>query len=178
MKKAKESKEVLIELRIGASSEDAGQISHEDARRFANRLTHPYREVLEGQRLMFENFKKTAREINAFHSEYAQVLAKYRWYINAGMMLGDVHKVLVAAGENRPQEVDELMIGDYRQGFEAIRARLVSKHRNRSKILREGFRAHKLQMYHSSTLIFLAQSDGLCSGKLMRPKKIQEFLGS
>ncbi len=90
------------------------------------------------------------------------------------MKYEDVLRIFNALKNNQEKIVQEILLKYYRNNIKHIESRLCNVIPERQKLIREAFNAHKLQMYFSSTLIFLSQADGICEGKMFRKKN--EFI--
>lgn len=99
------------------------------------------------------------------------ILAEHGWYVHAEMIVGEMFSMLALGRNNQTAALHHAMIEAYSRDLPRLRERLCSKHGERSHVLVEAFEAHRLAMYHASTVLFLTQVDGICEGTLMRGKR-------
>lgn len=128
----------------------------------------------------FQPLQKAFEEFAKKFPESLQNLAKSGWYICAASPISDAIYLnnLLKQGENH--KVDLHMQEFYESEFKKLTNILVNDFPERKKLILEGVRAHKKNMYFASTILFLSIADGLCSGSLFmirdEKKKLKKTL--
>lgn len=115
----------------------------------------------------FHDKTKNALKIS---DEYTYLLSNYGWYISAEMSWKSVFDIFVALKNDNISFVNEQIISYYTRNIESIETTLIQKYPKRKSILLEAFKAHKMKMFFSSTILFISLTDGICDGKLFRGK--------
>lgn len=98
-------------------------------------------------------------------------LSNYGWYVSANLKLLDVLSIFQSIHDNTFNEKEHVLIDYYKKSLNDIETILLKKHLDRNKIISEAFKAHKNEMYYSSTILFISLSDGVCEGKIFSGKK-------
>lgn len=98
--------------------------------------------------------------------EFFQLLSEHGWYVSSEIKLLDILDVFKSFENDTFKEKEPIIINFYRDNLTKLESKLLIKHINRQAIIKEAFLAHKQKLYHSSTILFLSQADGLCDGKI------------
>lgn len=98
--------------------------------------------------------------------EFYYQLSNYGWYISANMRFMEMLEIFQSINEGKFYEKENSLFEYYKSNLKALEKNLLSKHKDRIEILTEAFKAHKNKMFHSSTILFISQSDGICNGKI------------
>ena len=68
--------------------------------------------------------------------------------------------------DGRIEEADRKIADHYRENYEQIISRIISRNKERKSIIEEASKAHVNEMYFASTILFISQADGICDGKI------------
>jgi hypothetical protein len=123
-------------------------------------------ELAQNYQKMFEDGKKMQKSISNFQNESAYLLSTFGWYISDQIPYIEVLEILKAAKEKRIEYAESELINYYRNNIVDIISRIISKNKDREKIIIEALNAYKQGMFYASTILFLSQADGICDGKI------------
>ena len=110
--------------------------------------------------------------------EFFQLLSEHGWYVSSEIKLLDILDIFKSFENDTFKEKEPKIIDFYRVNLTKLESKLLIKHVNRQAIIKEAFLAHKQKLYHSSTILFLSQADGLCDGKIFSGKNKNEYFES
>jgi hypothetical protein len=103
--------------------------------------------------------------------ENTRVLLNYGWYISGQMKIKSTSEVIELIKTGKIEEAETNLINFYKDNLTKIEKQLITKHSDRKPILEEAFKAHKSNMFYSSTILFLSQGDGIIDGKIFHNRK-------
>jgi hypothetical protein len=103
--------------------------------------------------------------------ESALILLKYGWYIPGNMKLKKTAELTDLAKSQETEKIDIIMSDFFNEKLHQIEKKLITKHFERIEIIKEAFNSHKLKMYHSSTILYLSQADGITESKMFIRRK-------
>ncbi|MEA3496892.1 MAG: hypothetical protein U9R42_12780 [Bacteroidota bacterium] len=102
-------------------------------------------------RISFEQLPESLKELN-----------KHGWFMTLEMSPVEIHTVSSYSVNGNLDKVDDFFVNHISELNSSIEKELYKNFPLRMKILKEGFQAHRKGNFHSSILIFLSQSDGIC----------------
>lgn len=108
---------------------------------------------------------------NVSIEENTRILLNHGWYISAGMKIKSTSEVIELIKLGKREEAETNLMNFYKDNLTKIKKRLITKHSDRKLILEEAFKAHKSNMFYSSTILFLSQGDGIIDGKIFHNRK-------
>jgi hypothetical protein len=103
--------------------------------------------------------------------ENTRILLNYGWYISAKMQLKKISKVIELIKLEKIEDAENILIAFFKENLEKIEEQLIAKHSERKNIINEAFKAHRTEMYYSSTILFLSQGDGIIDGKIFHNRQ-------
>lgn len=103
--------------------------------------------------------------------ENTKLLLNYGWYISAKMQLKKISNVIELIKLEKIEDAENILITFFKENLEKIEEQLIDKHTERKDIINEAFKAHRNEMYYSSTILFLSQSDGIIDGKIFHNRQ-------
>jgi hypothetical protein len=144
-------------------------------------LQHTMQEDLEKMKLNFNQFSshlakifedliEKMNEVNKHLPSDLEALSKYGWYVSESNSLQEIFMIAKEAKNENRTIIDDLMLKFYKKESKRIIFQLCKQYPNRKDIIQEAYNAHRKRMYFASTILFLSQADGVCSGELFRTK--------
>lgn len=103
--------------------------------------------------------------------ENTKLLLNYGWYISAKMQLKKISNVIELIKLEKIEDAENILITFFKENLEKIEEQLIDKHTERKGIINEAFKAHRNEMYYSSTILFLSQGDGIIDGKIFHNRQ-------
>jgi hypothetical protein len=103
--------------------------------------------------------------------ENTRILLNYGWYISAQMKMKKISEVIELIKSEKTVEAESILINFFKENLTKIEEQLITKHSDRKPIFEEAFKAHKSNMFYSSTILFLSQGDGIIDGKIFHNRK-------
>lgn len=103
--------------------------------------------------------------------ENTKLLLNYGWYISAKMQLKKISNVIELIKSEKIEDAENILITFFKENLEKIEEQLIDKHTDRKDIINEAFKAHRNEMYYSSTILFLSQGDGIIDGKIFHNRQ-------
>ena len=103
--------------------------------------------------------------------ESALVLLKFGWYIPGDFELKKIAELTELVKSKKVKKSDKILTDFFNEKIDNIEENLITKHSERSEILKEAFNSHKMKMYYSSTILFLSQADGITESKMFIRRK-------
>jgi hypothetical protein len=100
-----------------------------------------------------------------------RTLLNYGWYISAQMKMKKISEVIELIKSGKTEEAETILMNFFKNNLQEIEDQLVTKHSDRKSIIEEAFKAHKSNMFYSSTILFLSQGDGIIDGKIFHNRK-------
>lgn len=104
--------------------------------------------------------ERTRKELNG--------LAARGWYIDQEWPASAPADLIEAIEEGQAHEVDDALVGYFREQFSVIKERLIRQYPNRTPFLAKAFSAHQRGDFELSIPVFLAQADGICKDRTNR----------
>lgn len=131
----------------------------------------------------FEGFENALKKIGEAFTEYAkysipslELFADHGWYVCGSSEMGDSLELQKEIKKGHFKKVDIFMVSFYENEFESIISNIKTKYPEKSNIINQAKRAHKLKMYHASTLLFLSIADGIFDGLLYKKSNRKQNL--
>lgn len=108
---------------------------------------------------------------NLSMNESAVILLKCGWYIPSNLELKKTSKLTELVNSKNTQKLDGILTNFFNENINEIKENLITKHSERSEIIKEAFNSHKMKMHYSSTILFLSQADGITESKMFIGRK-------
>ena len=105
-----------------------------------------------------------------------RILAKHGWYICGSSAMFDSLRLADQINAGELDSAEDFLIEFYESEMESIIRRCSREHPERTNILKEAEQAHQKEMFYASTLLFLANADGILKGNLFILKKGKDDL--
>jgi hypothetical protein len=100
-----------------------------------------------------------------------RILLNYGWYISSQMKMKKISEVIELIKSEKTAEAESILINFFRENLTKIEEQLITKYSDRKSIFKEAFKAHKSNMFYSSSLLFLSQGDGIINGEIFDNRK-------
>lgn len=127
----------------------------------------------------FNELVELVHKQTEIQNRYSYLLSRHGWYLSGRMTAGDVYDIFVLVKDGELLETENRLIRYYKSNLTVIKKGLCSLHTDRKSILTEAFLCHKKGLFFASTMLFLSQGDGICSGKVFTgQKKLKAYLES
>jgi len=120
-------------------------------------------------------FVKELKQEGYTFLDYDNILLKNGWLIPYDLMVKDVMLLAFQFENNQIDEADKYLIKFFKKEKKRIEKELIEKFPERTEILKEAFKAHQKGMFHSSTILFISQSDGITDNNIFMGKKFRKF---
>lgn len=115
-----------------------------------------------------DSFKTLAEQ---FHPSLS-TLVSHGWYISGNSAFGDSIYLSSELNKGNIVKVDKFLIKFFEKEFNSIIETIKRYCPQRSEIIAEAAKAHKLKMYYAATSLFISTADGIFDGELFKqPKK-------
>jgi len=125
-----------------------------------------------------KSLKKLSEELKQegyIFLDYKSVLLKNGWFIPYEIKVKDVMQLAFQFENNQSDQAHIFLIKYFRKKIKTIQAVLIEKYPERKEILNEAFKAHQKKMFHSSTILFLSQADGITDNRIFIGRKFKKF---
>jgi hypothetical protein len=103
--------------------------------------------------------------------ENTRILLNYGWYISAQMKMKKISEVIELIKSKKTVEAESILINFFKENLTKIEEQLITKHSDKKPVFAEAFKAHRSNMFYSSTILFLSQGDGIIDGKIFQNRK-------
>lgn len=124
----------------------------------------------------YEDFQKGNEKLHLGLSKCIKQFAKYGWYISAEIELIDTFELAKKLNKGDIESLDKFLSNHFSKNIKQIIKDKIKRFPERAAILQQARTAHKLKLYYASTILFLTQADGICSGELFKTRNEKKAL--
>lgn len=112
------------------------------------------------------------KHLMKFHIELLakamKLIANYGWYISENIKMNEISECVKIADEGNEENLNNFFSKYYTKNMKENIKILSVRFPEREKIFKEGYKAHKSKLFHSSTLLWLTLCDSICDGELFK----------
>ena len=133
-----------------------------------------FKELNEQIEILKRNLKSFGQSNYTFE-QYERIFSDFGWYIPMELKMKEVPIIVHQFENNEIDEADKILKKHFKNKLKKIENKLIELFPERKEIFQEAFYAHKKKMFYSSTILFLAQADGITENKIFMGGNFKKF---